>query len=155
MHFELFSRWASIACKCCSSHPDQDRRRRVCRIRQLVKAGRCQPGIHQCSCPAHCSLVSRFYLDQLKAVTDIQAPFAASETLLRPVSTLVYVSLVIGRPKLIRQILCALAPNKSAAIIRLTPRALLTGIIATLSTACVAGEFRYKLESRLTERHPR
>ncbi len=36
-------------------------------------------------------------------------------------------------------ILTALAPNKSAAIVRLIPRALVTGIIATLSTAAVAG----------------
>lgn len=37
-------------------------------------------------------------------------------------------------------ILTALAPNRGADIVRITPRALATGIIATLSTACVAGE---------------
>ncbi|KAJ9112877.1 hypothetical protein QFC19_000432 [Naganishia cerealis] len=36
-------------------------------------------------------------------------------------------------------ILVAMAPNKADRIIRLTPRALFTGILATLSTACVAG----------------
>jgi len=36
-------------------------------------------------------------------------------------------------------ILTALAPNKAANIVRLIPRVLLTGILATLSTACVAG----------------
>ncbi len=36
-------------------------------------------------------------------------------------------------------ILNALAPNKSEQIIRVAPRALITGIIATLSTAAVAG----------------
>ena len=37
-------------------------------------------------------------------------------------------------------ILAALAPNRMVDIVRLAPRALITGIVATLSTACIAGE---------------
>jgi CNT family concentrative nucleoside transporter len=37
-------------------------------------------------------------------------------------------------------ILAALAPNRMIDIVRLAPRALVIGIIATLSTACIAGE---------------
>jgi CNT family concentrative nucleoside transporter len=36
-------------------------------------------------------------------------------------------------------ILAALAPGRMVDIVRLAPRALITGIIATLSTACIAG----------------
>jgi nucleoside permease NupC len=36
-------------------------------------------------------------------------------------------------------ILAALAPNRMVDIVRLAPRALITGVIATLSTACIAG----------------
>ncbi|KAG7580055.1 hypothetical protein FFLO_00026 [Filobasidium floriforme] len=36
-------------------------------------------------------------------------------------------------------ILAALAPNRMVDIVRLAPRALVTGIVATLSTACIAG----------------
>lgn len=44
-------------------------------------------------------------------------------------------------------ILAALAPNRMVDIVRLAPRALVTGIVATLSTACIAGE------SGLSTRH--
>lgn len=42
-------------------------------------------------------------------------------------------------------IMVALAPNRSVDIIQLVPRALIVGIIATLSTACIAGKFLIRL----------
>lgn len=54
-------------------------------------------------------------------------------------------------------ILAALAPNRMVDIVRLAPRALITGVIATLSTACIAGKspIRCLTQSVLVSNKPR